>query len=68
MTLKRIGKIFTVRWFALFFRAVSAVWHSFPALSQHFHKASNDETIQSIKRLHFKNYYQNYAQQVLLKI
>ena len=54
MTLKRIRKVFTVRWVASSFRAVSAVWHSFPALVQHFHKASNDESRQSTEKARFQ--------------
>ena len=53
MTLKRIGKAFTVRWVASSFRAVSAVWHSFQALAQHIHKASNDVTRQSTEKTRF---------------
>ena len=50
LTLKRIGKVFAVRWVASSFRAVSAVWHSFPALAQHFQYASKDETRQSTEK------------------
>ena len=50
MTLKRIKKVFTVRLVASSFRAVSAVWHSFQALAQHFHKVSNHETRQSTEK------------------
>ena len=53
-TLKRIGKVFTIRWVASSFGAVSAVWHSFPASGQHFHKASNDETRQSTEKARFQ--------------
>ena len=53
-TLKRIGKVFTIRWVASFFRAVLAVWHSYPALAQHFDKASNDETRQSTEKARFR--------------
>ena len=42
-TLKRIGKVFAIRWVPSSFRAVFAAWHSFPVLAQHFDKASNDE-------------------------
>ena len=53
-TLKIIGKVFTIRWVASSFRAVSAVWHSFPAMAQHFHKASNDETRQTTEKARFQ--------------
>ena len=53
-TLKRMGKVFTIRWVASSFRAVSAVWHSFPALAQHFEKASNDEMRQSTEKARFR--------------
>jgi len=36
ISLKRIGKVFTIRWVASSFRAVSPVKHYFPALPQHF--------------------------------
>ena len=61
-TLKRIGKVFTIRWVASSFRAVSAVWHSFPALAQHFDKASNDEMSKAQKRPDFEAYCPNFAQ------
>ena len=54
MTLKRIGKVITVHWVASSFKAVSAVWHSFPTLAQHFHKASNEETRQSTEKARFQ--------------
>ena len=54
LTLKRIGKVFTVRWVASSFRAVSAVWHFFPALAQHFQNASKDETRQSTEKARFQ--------------
>ena len=53
-TLKEIGKVLTIRWVASSFRAVSAVCHSFPALVQHFDKASNDETRQSTEKARFR--------------
>ena len=68
MTRERIGKVFAVRWVASSFRAVSEVWHSFPALAQHFHKASIDETRQNTEKARLKNYQQNFVQQILLKI
>jgi len=46
--------VFTVRWVASSFRAVSAVWHSFPALAQHFQNASKDETRQSTEKGRFQ--------------
>ena len=54
LTLKRIGKVFTVRWVASSFRAVSAVWHSFSASAQHFQNASKDETRQSTEKARFQ--------------
>jgi len=36
ISLKRIGKVFTIRWVAPSFRAVSAVKQSVPALAEHF--------------------------------
>ena len=46
--------MFTVRWVASSFRAVSAVWLSFPALAQHFQNASKDETRQSTEKARFQ--------------
>jgi len=46
--------VLTVRWVASSFRAVSAVWHSFPALAQHFQNASKDETRQSTEKARFQ--------------
>jgi len=54
LTLKGIGKVFTVRWVASSFRSVSAVWHCFPALAQHFQNASKDETRQSTEKARFQ--------------
>ena len=54
LNLKRVGKVFTVRWVASSFGAVSAVWHSFPALAQHFQNASKDETRQSTEKARFQ--------------
>uniref|UniRef100_A0A3B3C8Y0 DUF4371 domain-containing protein n=1 Tax=Oryzias melastigma TaxID=30732 RepID=A0A3B3C8Y0_ORYME len=42
ITLKRIGRVFSVRWVASSWRAVNAVWQSYSALAQHFQKASED--------------------------
>ena len=50
------------------FRAVSAVWHSFPALAQHFDKASNDETRQSTKKARFQGILSKFCATNLLKI
>ena len=54
ITLKRIGKAFSVRWVASSYRAVSAVWQSFPALAQHFREASENETRDGRERAKFK--------------
>ena len=51
---KASEKCFTVRWVASSFRAVSAVWHSFPALAQHFQNASKNETRQSTEKARFQ--------------
>ena len=52
--LRRIGRVFSVRWVASSYRAVTAVWHSYPALAQHFREASEDETRDSRERAKFK--------------
>uniref|UniRef100_A0A3P8SQN1 DUF4371 domain-containing protein n=1 Tax=Amphiprion percula TaxID=161767 RepID=A0A3P8SQN1_AMPPE len=53
ITLRRIGKVFTVRWVASSWRAVSAVWQSYPALAQHFREASEDHSRDSKERAKF---------------
>ncbi|KAK1897030.1 E3 SUMO-protein ligase KIAA1586, partial [Dissostichus eleginoides] len=50
IALRRIGKVFSVRWVASSWRAVSAVWQSYPALPQHFREASEDDTRDSRER------------------
>ncbi|KAK1891898.1 E3 SUMO-protein ligase KIAA1586 [Dissostichus eleginoides] len=54
IALRRIGKVFSVRWVASSWRAVSAVWQSYPALAQHFREASEDDTRDSRERAKFK--------------
>ena len=54
MTLKTIGKVFTVRCVASSFRAVSAGWYSFPDFLQHFYQALDHETRQSTKKILFQ--------------
>ena len=61
-TLKRIGKVFTIRWVASSFRAVSTVWHSFPALAQHFDKLQMTKRGKAQKRPDFEAYCLNFAQ------
>lgn len=41
--LRKIGRIFGVRWVASSFRTVSAVWDNFQALCCHFERASQDD-------------------------
>ncbi|KAJ4944223.1 hypothetical protein JOQ06_012768 [Pogonophryne albipinna] len=54
IALRRIGKVFSVRWVASSWRAVSAVWQSYPALAQHFRETSEDDTRDSRERAKFK--------------
>ncbi|XP_063788503.1 E3 SUMO-protein ligase KIAA1586-like [Pseudophryne corroboree] len=42
--LKKIGRVFNVRWVASSWRAVNAVWQTYPALAAHFQKASQDQS------------------------
>ena len=51
---KIIGKMFTIRWVASSFRAVSAAKYSFPALAQRFQNASKIETRQSAEKAKFQ--------------
>ncbi|KAJ3583827.1 hypothetical protein NHX12_015545 [Muraenolepis orangiensis] len=59
IALRRIGKVFSVGWVASSWRAVSAVWQSYPALAQHFREASEDDTRDSRERAKFKEILQN---------
>jgi len=52
--MKKIGRIFDVRWVASSFRTVKALWQNFEALYKHFDDASADETRASKKRAKFK--------------
>lgn len=44
VVLKKIGRLFSVRWVASAWRAVNAVWQTYPALSKHFEEASQDQS------------------------
>lgn len=50
LQLKKVGKIFTVRWIASSFRAIKALWNDYPALYSHFKKLSEDKSIKSTDR------------------
>ena len=50
LQLKKIGKIFTVRWIASSYRAVKALWNDYPALYVHFKKLSEDMSIKPTER------------------
>lgn len=52
-SLKKIGKVFTVRWVASSYRTVLAVWQSFPALAKHFDDCSLDDRRTSKERAKF---------------
>ena len=52
--LKKIGKIFKIRWVASSFRAVKALWNDYPALYAHFQKLSEDPSIKDIERQKYK--------------
>ena len=47
VALKKIEKVFTIRWAASTYRAVNALWSSFPALHKHFNTLSKDKSIGS---------------------
>ena len=66
-TLKRIGKVFTIRWVASSFRAVSAVWHSFPALGNILIKLQMTKRGKAQKRPDFEAYCPNFAQKNFVK-
>ena len=48
--LRKIGKVFTIRWAASTYRAVYALWCSFPALHEHFSILSKDTFLDPVKR------------------
>jgi hAT family C-terminal dimerisation region len=52
--LLRITALFSVRWVASSFRAVSAVWRNYPALHGHFVHASLDNTRSATERAKFQ--------------
>ena len=52
--LKKVGKIFTIRWIASSFRAVRASWNDYPALYAHFDKLSVDPTVKATERQKYK--------------
>uniref|UniRef100_A0A3B3QYV9 DUF4371 domain-containing protein n=1 Tax=Paramormyrops kingsleyae TaxID=1676925 RepID=A0A3B3QYV9_9TELE len=53
ITLRRIGRVFTVRWVASSRRAVDAIWHSYAALAQHFRGASEDRLLFKLCSINF---------------
>jgi len=59
ISLKKNRKVFTIRWMASSFRAVSAVKHSFPALAQRFQNASKMKLDKVQKKLDFKDSFPN---------
>ncbi|CAM4575118.1 unnamed protein product [Caretta caretta] len=42
IVLQKIGKVFNFRWVASTWRAISAVWQRYPALTKYFKTASQD--------------------------
>lgn len=54
VSLRMIGRVFSVRWVASLFNAVSAVWDSLPALAEHFRQASVDGTRDGRERVKFQ--------------
>ena len=46
--LRKIGKVFTIRWATCTYRAVYALWCSFPALHEHFSTLAKDDSIDSV--------------------
>lgn len=52
--LKKIGKIFTIRWVASSQRTVKAVWENYSALNKHFSEAKLDNQRDSKERAKFQ--------------
>ncbi|XP_074872882.1 E3 SUMO-protein ligase KIAA1586-like [Carettochelys insculpta] len=54
VVLKKIGRVFSVQWVASTWRAVSAVWQTYPALAKYFQEASQDQTRDGRERAKFQ--------------
>ena len=54
MNIRKIGRVFTIRWVASSFRTVSALWHNYPALYEHFKQASVCTDMKQADRQQFK--------------
>jgi hypothetical protein len=66
--LHKIGRVLDVRWVASSYRAVKAVWTSYPALYAHFVKASTDYmTMDSKERSQYKGLATKLESAVFLK-
>ena len=65
--LKKIGRIFGVRWVASSFRAVQAVWVSYAALHVHFVTASMDQSREAKERAMFAGLARKLSSQVFVK-
>jgi len=53
----KVGRVLDTRWVASSWRAVNAVWKTFPALSKHFYNSSIDKTKDSITRSKYLGLY-----------
>ena len=54
MQVKKIGKIFSIRWVASSYRTVNAVWSNYPALHRHFQEVSTSPDTKSAERYTYK--------------
>lgn len=55
--LRKIGKVFTIRWVASSYTTVSAVWKLFDSLAAHFQRASSDQNRSSADQHKFRSLY-----------
>ena len=52
--LKKVGKIFTIRWVSSSLRTVKAVWDGYSALAKHFSEAKEDKLRKSRERAKYE--------------
>ena len=65
--MNKIGKILDVRWVASSFRAVKAVWNSYPVLYSHFCKSACDPDFGSKARAEYSGLTKQLASSTFLR-
>jgi hypothetical protein len=59
--LKKIGKIFTIRWVSSSLRTVKAVWDGYSALATHFSVAKDDKFRESRERAKYEGLFKHFT-------